>query len=158
MPWWLWWLCWCYIYDSKQKHKELHTSERTIVPRTVIFSISMLNLVQISNWTQPSLHNLSTLEICICPLKWLPSRKDNKIKRRIKEMSWIFFAKSCVEGLGWEKEFVFAKSFPIRRHTTEFVSRLYSVKPSGARPRWWKRKVRGEKEELEFFSEQKSHF
>ena len=37
MPWWLWWLCWCYIYDSKQKHKELHTSERTIVPRTVIF-------------------------------------------------------------------------------------------------------------------------
>ena len=26
------------IYDPKQKHQELHTSERTIVPRTVIFS------------------------------------------------------------------------------------------------------------------------
>ena len=39
------------------------------------------------------------------------------------------FAKSCVEGLGWEKEFVFANSFPITRHTTEFVSGLYSVKP-----------------------------
>ena len=25
------------IYDSKHKHQELHTSERTIVPRTVIF-------------------------------------------------------------------------------------------------------------------------
>ena len=25
------------MYDSKQKHQELHTSERTIVPRTVIF-------------------------------------------------------------------------------------------------------------------------
>ena len=25
-------------YDSKQKHQEIHTSERTIVPRTVIFS------------------------------------------------------------------------------------------------------------------------
>ena len=29
--------CWCWIYDSKQKHQALHTSERTIVPRTVIF-------------------------------------------------------------------------------------------------------------------------
>ena len=26
------------IYNSKQKYQELHTSERTIVPRTVIFS------------------------------------------------------------------------------------------------------------------------
>ena len=25
------------MYDSKQKRQELHTSERTIVPRTVIF-------------------------------------------------------------------------------------------------------------------------
>ena len=40
------------------------------------------------------------------------------------------FAKSCVEGLGCEREFVFANSFPITRHTTEFVSRLYSVKLS----------------------------
>ena len=30
--------CWCLIYDSKQKRPALHTSERTIVPRTVIFS------------------------------------------------------------------------------------------------------------------------
>ena len=29
--------CWCWIYDSKQKRPALHTSERTIVPRTVIF-------------------------------------------------------------------------------------------------------------------------
>ena len=25
------------MYDPKQNHQELHTSERTIVPRTVIF-------------------------------------------------------------------------------------------------------------------------
>ena len=29
---------WCWIYDPKQKRQALHTSERTIVPRTVIFS------------------------------------------------------------------------------------------------------------------------
>ena len=29
--------CWWWIYDSKQKRPALHTSERTIVPRTVIF-------------------------------------------------------------------------------------------------------------------------
>ena len=29
----------CWIYDPKQKHQALHTSEHTIVPRTVIFSI-----------------------------------------------------------------------------------------------------------------------
>ena len=32
-----WWCC-CWIFDSKQKRPGLHTSERTIVPRTVIFS------------------------------------------------------------------------------------------------------------------------
>ena len=32
----------CYIFDSKQKHQEFHTSERTIVPRTVIFFNSVL--------------------------------------------------------------------------------------------------------------------
>ena len=30
------------IYDSKQNHQELHTSERTIVPRTVIFDIDIM--------------------------------------------------------------------------------------------------------------------
>ena len=29
--------CWSWIYNSKQKQRALHTSERTIVPRTVIF-------------------------------------------------------------------------------------------------------------------------
>ena len=29
--------CWCWIFDPKQKHQALHTSELTIVPRTVIF-------------------------------------------------------------------------------------------------------------------------
>ena len=28
------------MYDPKQKHQKLHTSERTIVPRTVIFSFT----------------------------------------------------------------------------------------------------------------------
>ena len=32
------------IYDSKQKHQELHTSEHTIVPRTVIFYYMMNKL------------------------------------------------------------------------------------------------------------------
>ena len=36
------------IYDSKQKHPALHTSEHTIVPRTVIF------LYQIAQSTSPS--------------------------------------------------------------------------------------------------------
>ena len=35
------------IYDSKQKQKELHTSERTIVPRTVIF------IVDVTSGTSP---------------------------------------------------------------------------------------------------------
>ena len=30
---------WCWIYDPKQKRQALHTSERTIVPRTVIFKL-----------------------------------------------------------------------------------------------------------------------
>ena len=34
--------CWCWIYDPKQKHQALHTSERTIVPRTVIFHFRTL--------------------------------------------------------------------------------------------------------------------
>ena len=32
------------MYDPKQKHQELHTSERTIVPRTVIF-INILGIL-----------------------------------------------------------------------------------------------------------------
>ena len=31
------------IYDPRQKHQELHTSERTIVPRAVIFNIYLLS-------------------------------------------------------------------------------------------------------------------
>ena len=31
-----------WIYDSKQKHPALHTSERTFVPRTVIFDLRLL--------------------------------------------------------------------------------------------------------------------
>ena len=30
--------CWCWIYDPKQKHQALHTSERTFVPWRVIFT------------------------------------------------------------------------------------------------------------------------
>ena len=36
------------VHDPKQKHQELHTSERTIVPRTVIFCIWTLVLCTIS--------------------------------------------------------------------------------------------------------------
>ena len=39
--WWLWWM-----YDSKQKRPALHTLERTIVPRTVIFfSLELCGLI-----------------------------------------------------------------------------------------------------------------
>ena len=36
--------CWCWIYDPKQKQPELHTSEHTIVPRTVISDLVLLIL------------------------------------------------------------------------------------------------------------------
>ena len=49
------------IYDSKQKRPALHTSERTIVPRTVIFS-SEGALIAITPYDYPqrSAHFLST--------------------------------------------------------------------------------------------------
>ena len=37
--------CWCWIYDPKQKQPELHTSEHTIVPRTVIFALYPVSLL-----------------------------------------------------------------------------------------------------------------
>ena len=40
--------CWCWIYDSKQTRPALHTSERTIVPRTVIFKVCSLVLEKLA--------------------------------------------------------------------------------------------------------------
>ena len=45
------------IYDSKQKRLALHTSERTIVPRTVIFS-SEGALIAITPYDYPQQHPL----------------------------------------------------------------------------------------------------
>ena len=35
----------CWIYDPKQKHQTLHTLERTIVPRTVIFLLNNVSIL-----------------------------------------------------------------------------------------------------------------
>ena len=49
------------IYDSKQKHQELHTSERTIVPRTVIFSSEgALYVILPYDYPQQRTHFLNT--------------------------------------------------------------------------------------------------
>ena len=61
-------------------------------------------------------------QICICLLNGCQVRKAIKIKGKEKQKSW--------KGLSFGREFVFANSFPITRHTTEFVSRLYQVKLS----------------------------
>ena len=56
---------WCWIYDPKQKRQALHTSERTIVPRTVIFfniPTSYIDLLYFDNLLlkTPDLCNLRT--------------------------------------------------------------------------------------------------
>ena len=52
----------CWIYDPKQKHQELHTSERTIVPRTVIF------LSDSVGWPDPEFSGTGVQ--CSCNIHW----------------------------------------------------------------------------------------
>ena len=67
MKWW----CWCLIYDSKQKLPALHTSERTIVPRTVIFCI-WISVLIISCLAADHVNNIITKELVIGIEIYLP--------------------------------------------------------------------------------------
>ena len=70
--------CWCWIYDPKQKHQELHTSERTIVPRTFIFIIVVVFIlivllclfVSVGVWSIQFLPDMAFLLPSLIILTW----------------------------------------------------------------------------------------
>ena len=83
--------------------------------------------------TQAFLHNFHNFGRLHCKFAFVSLngchiREAIEIKMKEKQtVSWKLFAKSWLEGLGLGGKFVFANSFPITRHTMEFVSRLYRV-------------------------------